>query len=294
MRGDGTSLSCIGTDSMRLTFHGVRGSTPCHGEEIRRYGGNTSCVELSIPGDPPLMFDLGTGLRYAGSEHGDVTSVNCLVGHFHWDHVQGLPFYGPALRSGVSLTVHGPAQSDGRGVGETLGSIIRPPMFPVSLDEFPAHFAYVDHGDDEFSVGSAVVRSRLVPHIGPTLGYRVEWCGRSITYISDHQEPLDGQLCSPGVRELCDSADVLIHDAQYTNDDFVGHETWGHCRIDYALRLAQACSVSTLVLFHHDPARTDDLLDALAAQTEAWGREHGITVVVAREGMVVEVAVGAT
>ena len=280
-----TSLSEIDTEGMRLTFHGVRGSTPCNGEEIRRYGGNTSCVEVSIPGDPPLMLDLGTGLRYAGAAHGDATVINCLVGHFHWDHVQGLPFYGPALRPGTTVNIHGPAQSDGRGVGEVLHSIVRAPMFPVGLDAFPAAFSFTDHGDDEFAVGSAQVRSRLVPHIGPTLGYRVSWGGRSVTYISDHQEPLDGSTCSEGVRDLCDGTDVLIHDAQYLNHDFVGHETWGHCRVEYALSLAQACGVSTLVLFHHDPTRDDDALDALGHEVAQWGSEHRIEVVIAREGL---------
>jgi phosphoribosyl 1,2-cyclic phosphodiesterase len=281
--------SHIDSEGMRLTFHGVRGSTPCHGEEIRRYGGNTSCVELSIPGDPPLLLDLGTGVRYAGTAHGDVASVNCLLGHLHWDHIQGLPFYSPALRAGTSITIHGPAQSDGRGVGDTLRSVVTPPMFPVSIDEFPAAFEFVDHGDDEFTVGSTMVLSRLVPHIGPTLGYRVSWGGCSVAYISDHQEPLNGEVCSSGVRELCSGVDVLIHDAQYLDADFIGHETWGHCRVDYALRLAESCGVKTLVLFHHDPARDDDALDAVASTAAEWGREHGIAVLTASEGLVIEV-----
>ena len=284
-----TSLSQIDTEGMRLTFHGVRGSTPCNGEEIRRYGGNTSCVEVSIPGDPPLMLDLGTGLRYAGADHGDAAEINCLVGHFHWDHVQGLPFYGPALRDGTRVNIHGPAQSDGRGVGEVLHSIVQAPMFPVGLDAFPAEFSFIDHGDDDFAVGSAQVRSRLVPHIGPTLGYRVSWGDRSVTYISDHQEPLDGSTCSDGVRDLCVGTDVLIHDAQYLDHDFVGHETWGHCRVDYALRLAASCGVKMLVLFHHDPARDDDALDEVASSAAAWGRKHGVEVVTAREGLVLKV-----
>lgn len=274
---------------MQLTFHGVRGSTPCHGEETRRYGGNTSCVEVAIPGDPPLLLDMGTGLRYAGDGHGSIERVNCLIGHLHWDHIQGLPFYGPALRPGVSVSIHGPELADGRGVSETLRSAIQPPMFPVSIDEFPASFEFVDHGDDNFVVGSATVRSRLIPHIGPTLGFRIDWEGRSVAYLSDHQEPLDGSLCTDGVRELCAGVDVLIHDAQYLDHDFIGHETWGHCRVDYALRLAEQCGVRTLVLFHHDPSRDDDALDAIREEASRWGEDHGIRVMTAFEGMSLDV-----
>lgn len=275
---------------MHLTFHGVRGSTPCHGEEIRRYGGNTSCVEVNIPGDPPLMLDLGTGLRYAGACHDDASEVNCLVGHLHWDHIQGLPFYAPALRTGPTISIHGPAQGEGASVAETLRSAIKPPMFPVSIDEFPATFVFADHGNDEFLVGSATVMSRLIPHIGPTLGFRIEWGGRVVAYLSDHQEPLDSELCTAGVRELCEGADVLIHDAQFLDSDFHGHETWGHCRVSYALRLAEACGVRSLILFHHDPTRDDAALDAVASEVGIWGDEHGLKVLTAYEGLTVEVS----
>ena len=123
--------------SIGITFHGVRGSTPCNGRDISRYGGNTSCVSLAIPGHDPLLFDMGTGMRYFGMcQRQDGTfRGNVLLSHLHWDHTQGLPFFPPILCSGSHLSIYGPAQDDGRTVGEVLHETIRPPLFPIVLAE---------------------------------------------------------------------------------------------------------------------------------------------------------------
>jgi phosphoribosyl 1,2-cyclic phosphodiesterase len=189
---------------MQVRFHGVRGSTPCHGEEIRRYGGNTSCVSIDVPGEPTLILDLGTGLRYLGLEHGSGPFTgNCLLSHLHWDHIQGLPFFGPVLRDGSRLDVWAPRQSDGRSVDATMQSIIRPPMFPITLDQLPGEIVFHDLDEGSFEIGGLKVMARSVPHVGPTFGYRVTWTRRSVAYLSDHQEPLDGATCAAGVLDLC-------------------------------------------------------------------------------------------
>jgi phosphoribosyl 1,2-cyclic phosphodiesterase len=271
---------------MQVRFHGVRGSTPCHGEEIRRHGGNTSCVSISAPGEPLLVLDLGTGVRYLGLEHPDGPfRANCLLSHLHWDHIQGLPFFGPVLRDGSRLDVFAPRQADGRSVAAAMDSIIRPPMFPVSLGQLPGEIVFHDLAEGAFSLGSIDVLARSVPHIGPTFGYRVSWKGRSVAYLSDHQEPLDGAECAPGVHELCRGVDVLIHDSQYTEDDFASHRDWGHCRVGFAVELARQMDVGTLVLFHHDPTRDDDTLDLLGARAAADLAADGIRVVTAFEGL---------
>lgn len=271
---------------MNIVFHGVRGSTPCHSPEVQRYGGNTSCVSLLARGQAPLVFDLGTGLRYfGGALSNDVAEINVLVSHLHWDHIQGLPFLPQLQRSDCSVKIWAPAQQDGRTARETLDAAITQPIFPVSLAAIGANISVHDVEPSMWRIGAFEVRAVDVPHIGPTLGYRVSLDGRSVVYISDHQEPSDSSQFDPKVLELCDKADVLIHDAQFTDVDYVGREHWGHCRIDYAFSLAVSAGVATLVLFHHDPSRSDDELDAIEAEYKVRGLEFGVEVVVAREGM---------
>jgi phosphoribosyl 1,2-cyclic phosphodiesterase len=278
---------------MQVTFHGVRGSTPCHGDDTRRYGGNTSCVGVRIPGEQPIMFDLGTGARYYGAEHCNGTPFRgaCLLSHLHWDHTQGLPFFTPILRAGGELDIYAPRQDDGRPLAEVFDEFIRPPMFPVTLQQFPGTLRYHELDDDDFTIGGVNVRARLVPHIGPTLGFRVEWQGRSVVYISDHQQPHDGSFTlTDGVRELAQGADLLIHDSQYTESEFAVKSNWGHCTIDYALWLAGVCNVRTLALFHHDPGRTDDALDELHRRILDEADGEGPQVVAAYEGLTIELA----
>ena len=278
---------------MRVTFHGVRGSTPCHSHEIGRYGGNTSCVSVAIPGREPLLFDLGTGLRYFGATqpHDGTFRGTCLLSHLHWDHTQGLPFFTPMLQTGAVLDVYGPVQDDGRTVAEVFDTTIRPPTFPIGIDMFPGTFRFHDLGDDDFELGELKVRSRIVPHVGATLGYRIEWRGRSIAYISDHQQPFDGGFrVTDGAMELVDGVDLLIHDSQYTQDEFARKYNWGHCTVEYAVWLAVKAKVKTLALFHHDPTRLDDELDALHACSAKVGRLAGVDVLTAREGLVVDVS----
>lgn len=277
---------------MQVTFFGVRGSTPCNGDDIAKYGGNTSCVAVRVPGEPPLFFDLGTGARYFGSTlpHDGTFRGTCLLSHLHWDHTQGLPFFTPLLHKGSELDVYAPAQEDGRTVASVLTTVIRPPLFPVTIDQLPGTVRFHDVADDEFSVGSIKVMSRFVPHVGPTLGYRIEWGGRSVAYISDHQQPYDGSFSvSDGARELVEGVDLLIHDSQYTSREFAQKSTWGHCTVDYAIWLARHCQVGRLALFHHDPSRTDLALDEAQRCAVVDGGTLGLEVFAASEGLTVEV-----
>jgi phosphoribosyl 1,2-cyclic phosphodiesterase len=278
---------------MRVTFHGVRGSTPCQSDDIRRYGGNTSCVSIDADGQDPLLLDMGTGLRYYGKQvpTDQMFRGNCLLTHLHWDHVQGLPFFAPLLREGSSLDVYGPAQDDGRTLEEVVSCTIRPPLFPVSVDELPGAVTFHDTADSEFTVGAFNVMARLIPHLGPTLGFRVELQGRSVAYLSDHQQPFDGSYsAAPGALELVEGVDLLIHDAQYTQSEFKAKATWGHCTMDYAVWLAGEAGAKRLALFHHDPARRDDELDELLSCAVVAGKRSGVEVFAASEGLAVEVS----
>ena len=288
---EGHGLACAAIGGVfDVTFHGVRGSTPCHGASTARYGGNTSCVSVSIPGAEPILFDLGTGLRYfgIGVPTDRVFRGTCLLTHLHWDHVQGLPFFTPLLQHGAHLDVYAPVQEDGTSPGDALRASINPPLFPIGLAALPGSIAVHGVGDADWRIGDVAVRSRLIPHVGTTLGYRVSWEGASVAYLSDHQQPAVHDFSiTDGARELCQGADVLIHDAQYTFEEFVTKSDWGHCTTEYALWIAQECGVRTLVLYHHDPMHDDDLVDELTARCRA--RAGGIDVVAAREGLVLHV-----
>jgi phosphoribosyl 1,2-cyclic phosphodiesterase len=280
-----------GSGGARVTFHGVRGSTPCHGDEIRRYGGNTSCVSLVVPGEDPLVFDLGTGLRYLGQSGvcNDPYAGTCLLTHLHWDHVQGLPFFVPVLNDGAEFDVYGPVQDDGRSVYEVFDGFVRPPLFPVTIDTLPGAIRFHDVGDEDFNVGSLAVRSRLVPHVGATLGYRVSGAGFSMAYIPDLQQPIDGtKVVYDSVRDLAEGVDLLIHDSQYTPREFEQKRTWGHCTVEYAVWSAVQLGARRLALFHHDPSHHDDIIDELLRCSRGVGAQHGLDVFAAYEGLSVE------
>lgn len=282
-------MSC----GVSVTFHGVRGSTPCHGPEIMKYGGNTSCVSVDIPGADPILFDLGTGLRYFGATQPADRPFDgtCLLSHLHWDHIQGVPFFAPLLRDGSRIAVYAPRQDDGKSVADVFAETIRPPLFPVELGMLPGDIRFHDVLDDEFALGvdeSIRVVSRQIPHVGPTVGYRVEWNGVSVVYVSDHQMPVDGSMsATESALELCDDADLLIHDAQYTPDEFAKKRDWGHCTVDYAVWLAAESGAKRLALFHHDPSHDDDRLDELATDAVELGALSGVEVVCSREGQTV-------
>jgi len=277
-----------------VTFHGVRGSTPCDGERLARYGGNTSCVALECADQPPIVLDVGTGLRTFGTSliergRGEAFQGTMLLSHLHWDHVQGLPFFVPLHHPDAVVDVYGPRQQDGP-LGEVFGDLMRPPYFPIRPDQLEGTVAFHDAGDDDFPVHDAKVRSRWIRHVGPTLGYRIDWHGVSVAYLSDHGQGCGGvgdDFVPDEVLELCDGVDLLIHDAQHTPAEFERKRHWGHCTVDYAVHVAKRSGAQTLALFHHDPAHEDEMVDGLErAACEASAAIDGADVVAAAEGMV--------
>lgn len=270
---------------MNIGFYGVRGSTPCPCDDNARYGGNTACVAIESPGMAPIIFDLGTGLRFFGEtqpQDGTFRGTS-LVTHLHWDHVQGLPFFMPINRVGAQLDIFGPGEE--MDLGDAFDQFMRPPYFPVHYSELVGDITFHTIEEGQFEVADAAVTARVVPHVGKTFGYRVELNGLSVVYIPDHQMPMDGTFgVAEGVLALAAGADVLIHDAQYTPEEFAERPHWGHCTVEYAVHVARTAEARRLVLFHHDPSHCDSTIDGLLQQArEEAGND--LEVVAAAEGM---------
>jgi phosphoribosyl 1,2-cyclic phosphodiesterase len=272
-----------------VTFYGVRGSTPCPCPENQRYGGNTSCVTLEMPGRDPIILDLGTGLRFFGESigrSGEPFRGTALVTHLHWDHVQGLPFFMPINRPGARLEIIGPAH-DGKAMAESFAVFMKPPYFPISVEDLAGDIVFRDIDNGEIDVEGVEIVVRAVPHVGATNGYRVNCDGVSVAYISDHQEPVGRpDHIDDAVLELCADVDLLIHDAQYTPDEFAERATWGHCTVRYAIEVASRSGAKQVALFHHDPAHDDQYVDNLLCEARRWANELGVPrVLAASEGM---------
>jgi ribonuclease BN (tRNA processing enzyme) len=239
-----------------------------------------------------LILDLGTGLRALGDHlhtplqaAGVPLRATALLTHLHYDHVLGLPFFSPMRDPGAVLEVYGPSQQGG-SLNDVLAGMVEPPFFPISMADFRGDLRCHDlEGAADFAVGGIQVKARTVPHIGHTLGYRLEADGRCLAYISDHQAPVDRRSVDKQVLELCDDADLLIHDAQYTDDEFVTMADWGHSTEAYAVHVARESGARRLSLFHHDPAHTDKQVDRMLSHSRRIaGRDHQVEVHAAAEG----------
>lgn len=280
---------------VNVTFWGVRGSTPCPCDANARYGGNTACVTVEAPGMDPIVFDLGTGLRFYGDQIlADPTRTEpfralALVTHLHWDHVQGLPFFGPIHQPGASLEVGG--RSETVPLGEAFGEFMRPPFFPVRADQLIGDVTFTDLADTSMRWGRADITVRDVPHSGATNGYRVDLDGVSIAYVSDHQQPDQVDEVAAPVLELCRDADLVIHDAQYEPHEFAEKSDWGHCTVAYAVEVAAQAGARRLALFHHDPSHGDEVVDRLLAEARDLARGTSIVeVIAASEGLTVSLS----
>ena len=279
---------------MRLTFCGVRGSTPAPGPDFVRYGGHTSCVAVAHdgPAPPTLILDAGTGVRRVTALLGGQPFVGTiLLTHLHWDHTQGLPFFRAGDRDDARVTLLLPDQQDGRGAEEVLARAMSPPHFPIRPSELRGCWSFRAIAPGRLEAGGFSVQACEIPHKGGrTLGYRVS-DGRSVAaYVTDHCPTALG----PGpdgwgeyhaaAVELAAGADVLVHDAQLLAEEVPAEAAFGHAAADYSVALAKRAGARQVVLFHHRPDRTDDALDRLAQRFAA----APVPVMVAAEGQVLD------
>lgn len=250
---------------------------------MARFGGNTSCVVVERHGEAPIILDVGTGLRFYGLDMGaDTFQGTILVSHLHWDHVQGLPFFPQILHADSEATILGPPEPE-TSFREAIGGFLRPPYFPIDINSLPGSFDINDLWEESITIKNATVTARPVPHQGRTNGYRIEWDDFSMAYLPDHQEPADPSYIDPGVIELVNDVDLLIHDSQFSAELLEKRPDWGHCTPEYALHVAETCGASELVMFHHDPLHSDDVLDAIFDDIAALDTRCKVTP--AAEGM---------
>lgn len=252
---------------MKITLRGTRGSLPTPGPDTARYGGNTACVEVR-GGGTLLVLDAGTGIRALGATVGpDMRRVDILLTHLHMDHIQGLGFFEPLYTPGLEVHTWGPSSTT-MHLQERLSRYLSPPLFPVRLRDLPCQLSLHDVALGEFEIGALHVQAGLVCHPGPTLGYRISEDGATVAYLPDH-EPALGARRFPDAPEwtsgfeLAEGADLLIHDAQYTEAEYPDHAGWGHSSLPQTLAFAAASGVKRLVTFHHDPSHDDAALDRL-------------------------------
>jgi phosphoribosyl 1,2-cyclic phosphodiesterase len=266
-----------------VRFWGVRGSIACPGPDTVRYGGNTSCVEVRC-GDRRLIFDGGTGLRLLGHElmrTGEPAELDLFYSHTHFDHICGLPFFAPCYDAHSSIRIWA-GHLNGTGIETVLNSMMVAPLFPIPMGIFTAKISFVDFAAGEWLAPHPGIRLGTAPlnHPNGATGYRIEYGGRVVAYITDTEHRPEGR--DANVLGLIDRADVMIYDATYTDAEYPAHKDWGHSTWEEGVRLANAASVGTLVIFHHDPGHDDEFMDRVAADA-AVARPGTI---VAQEGLV--------
>ncbi len=253
---------------MRVTLWGTRGSIATPGVETSRYGGNTSCVEVRGTEGTVLILDAGTGIRRLGASlPSSVRRIDILLSHLHMDHLQGLGFFGPLFNPTLDVHIWGPA-SPRLSLRERLMRYLSPPLFPVRLRDLPCQLTLHEVPCGDFTIGEFRISSALICHPGPTVGYRIATARAVLSYLTDHepalgvpQFPHSGDWTSGYA--LAVGADTLIHDTQYSSEEYVQCTGWGHSSFAQALAFANLAEAKHLLTFHHDPAHTDDMLDRM-------------------------------
>jgi phosphoribosyl 1,2-cyclic phosphodiesterase len=280
---------------MRLKIWGCRGSVPTPGRSTVEAGGNTSCVEVTLDGGSTLILDAGTGIRELGDaslERGD-RRIHILLTHLHLDHVEGLRFFAPLWKPDVAVDVWGPP-SPIASLEERIARSFSPPLFPRDLSEVRAQVMYRDLPREQWTLEGARITSALVAHPGPTVGYRIEADGQVLAYLPDHEPALTG--IEDRTRDwisgaaVAEEADLLLHDAQYFEDEYASRIGWGHSSVDDAVAYGHAIGARRMLLFHHEPQHSDAVLARLEDRARTLARARDAEPILAREGMVVDVA----
>lgn len=274
-----------------VQFWGVRGSIPTPGEETIRYGGNTSCLEVRVAGKR-LIFDGGTGLRVLGESLMQQLPVEAYIffTHYHWDHIQGFPLFTPAFTSGNRFDIYGTIPPDGNSMKQHFIERVLHPNSPVPMQGMKADLQFHElKAGNKIMLGDIEIETGSLNHPNTAIGYRVTWDGRSLVYCSDTEHFPDG--LDENVLNLARDADVLIYDAMYTDEEYHNPKSpkvgWGHSTWQEAIKMAESAGVKRVVIFHHDPTHSDDVLDGISQEVQARFPKA----IMAREGLILPVGV---
>jgi phosphoribosyl 1,2-cyclic phosphodiesterase len=305
--------------AMRVGFWGVRGSTPSPGSITQKYGGNTACIELRVGSTERLIIiDAGSGIRTLGNvlmandmSNGPI-KTDIFLSHTHWDHIMGYPFFTPIYVPTTEVKIYGPVTFEDDPLEDVVGGQMKYRYFPINVGELSSNIEYIRLKEDPFiDLGEGLhLSTKLLNHPITSLGYRFEYNGKVVCtcydtepfrnlFVTDTEDPsydevmaLEGEEVATEqnmvVEEFFSGADLLIHDAQYTEEEYVNRVNWGHTSMEYAIAAANRAGVKKLALFHHDPDRTDEQLDELAKKYCEPGKSGDTEVFFAREGMVVD------
>lgn len=289
--------------SLRLQFWGTRGSIPSPGPQTVRYGGNTPSVEVRTSDGWLIILDAGTGLRELGRSliaraNGAPIEGDIFLTHAHWDHIQGIPFFGPIFQRGNHFTIWGSKTLE-TSIDRVVRDQMSPVVFPVTFEELDATIDFSEIAHETQRRHGYEVSAYPVRHPGGALGYRfieAQRGAKALVYISDNELGAGGKYDTPdgwraGLVEFVKGARVLVHDTTYTADEYDHFRGWGHSTYGDAVTLALEAGVEQLVLFHHKPERSDDEVDERVAACRAMVKEHGgrLDVVAAAEGMTLTV-----
>lgn len=252
---------------MTIKLWGVRGSIPTTGPETEYYGGNTSCATVSHD-DYVLVLDGGTGIRQlTGNYYPSNKRIDVLLTHLHLDHIQGLGFFSPLFDETKEVHIWGPSSSS-QSLFSRLSRYLSPPLFPVLLRDLPCKLHLHEIGNSHFETGPFQVQSSYIIHPGPTVGYRITGKNAAFAFIPDHEPALGNNGIIKESKwvsgfDLAEGADLLLHDSQYTNDEYAHRRGWGHSTISDACLFASLAEVKKVLLSHHDPSHSDAFLDEM-------------------------------
>lgn len=280
---------------LSVRMWGTRGSIPTPGPETLRYGGNTSCVAVRLSTGRLLIFDAGSGIKQLGRalmQQGRPVEADIFLTHFHWDHIQGLPFFAPAYRMGTRLRIYGCEYADVK-LHQIIANQMESVYFPVPLPTLAAEMRFQSVTEDRYVFDDFELETLYLHHPGTTIGYRLRRGGKTFAYVTDNELGIIEGEPSLEVRRVVDfvrGADLLIHDTQFTRAQYPVVRGWGHSCYEDVVRLGELAEVKRLAFFHHDPDRTDDEIDALVAAQRRYFAEAGkaIECFAAQEGMEIE------
>ena len=285
---------------MYVRFWGTRGSIAAPGPQTSHYGGNTSCVEVRPEDRTLIILDCGTGARELGLHllrcEERPLRLHLLISHTHWDHIQGFPFFDPAFLPDTELHLYAPRDFR-HSLEEALAGQMQYSYFPVKLADLRSRIHYTELEEGFFGVGNVRVETQYLNHTAPTLAYRLTSGGTTLAYITDHEpfwNPTDRSFHHPGDQrhiEFLKGADLIIHDAQYTHDEYCGKIGWGHSTVEYATDAALAAGAARLALFHHDPSHDDLSIKCIeeGAQHRVAAHDGTLEVFAAAEGLALQV-----